>query len=73
MSSGPQAYWDEIREQEEIARRKKFQGAADRHYANVSKALEKIERLSGFDLAMTKWQHQLMDEAIEALKDCYTK
>lgn len=71
MSNGVARMWEEIAEQEAKRRQGLFENNSTIHFSRVEEALEKLIRLSSLDLAMTKWQHQLMDEAIQALNDCF--
>lgn len=71
MSNGISRMWEEIAEQQVKRRQDLFQSNKPVHYERVAEALEKLERLSGLDLSLTKWQHQLMDDSISALKDCF--
>lgn len=71
MSNGVARMWEEIAERELAQRKAHFEANSAKHFTRVADALEKLNRLSGLDLAMTKWQHQLMDDAIESLNDCF--
>ena len=71
MSNGVSRMWEEIAERELAQRKVQFESNSAKHFTNVADALEKLNRLSGLDLAMTKWQHQLMDDAIQSLSDCF--
>lgn len=73
MSSGQKAMWDRIEEENMERHKAEFLAASSQHLQLIDRAISDLERLVQSDPALTRYQHNLVDDALQQLKGCFKK